>query len=386
MIAGPIGTFQYNGETINGVTLIDIVTQVASLPDDVDTIRIQYDTPGGEKQAGKNIYNYLLSIKKKYKLISEQIGMVGSIGTMPWFAADVRIATRGEDFFIHNPWTPNFSGDADALAQMSESLKETETELKQFYMTHTGFGEEAIAPLMKAETTFRDEAAVNMKFATELQEALKIAAYTMTKKNEQTLGQKVDALLAFIKNGFKDETALNMVVELEGSSDKLFIQTEDATKLEGMPVMTVDPATGAPTQVPAPDKEYVLKGMNKKITVAGGKVSKVEDVAPAAAPPVEGGETAIALSKSFDALSEAIKANKPVTKQELELMIATEITKLKSEIQSVHTPPIKKSETHDADVKEWDRSFRANEHVAMKKNEPEKYKKLFFAKYGKLPN
>lgn len=37
-------------------------------------------------------------------------------------------------------------------------------------------------------------------------------------------------------------------------------------------------------------------------------------------------------------------------------------------------------------AREWDRSFKAGEHLAMRRENPEKYKKLFFAKYGKEAN
>lgn len=37
-------------------------------------------------------------------------------------------------------------------------------------------------------------------------------------------------------------------------------------------------------------------------------------------------------------------------------------------------------------AKEWDRSFKANEHVAMKRDNPRKWETLFVAKYGKKPN
>jgi ATP-dependent protease ClpP protease subunit len=385
MFVGPIGDFELsNGEKIKGIQLLDIVTKVMSFPETVKTIRIQYDTPGGRKDVGKNIYNYLLSLKPKYRIISEQIGMVGSIGTMPWFAGDDRIATRGEDFLIHNPWVPQFSGDADGAEELATSLRQTESELKAFYMERTGITDEGISPLMKAETKFRDEKAVEMKFATHLQEAHKIAAYMKT----ETQSKFMSFLNAM--ESFFSRKELNMVVELEGGA-KIAFATEDASKLEGVPAFTVDEA-GNPSQVPAPDGDYKMTD-GKVVTVAGGVVTKVVDAAAPAAPPAPPAPPVafdeLAFVGKFDSILLAMREDaKERAKLEDRIVakVNEELTKLRSEIGGTHIPGTYKSENHTALVAEWERSYKANEHLAMRKNEPEKYKALYYAKFGKMPN
>lgn len=398
MIVGPIGSFKMNGKQVNGIQLVDIVAKVNALPPEVNTIRFLFDTLGGNSKTGDHMYDYIVSLKSNYEIIHEQIGIIGSIGTKIWFAADRRIATIGQDMFIHNPWIPNMSGDSDDMLEAHVELKALEENMAMFYSMHTGIPIEGIRPLMKAETTFPAEQALELKFATEIQKALNIAAYKMKKSTSQ----KFNELVVALKKVFSDEDVLNMVVELDGGT-KIAFATEDPANLVGVQAFTVDEA-GAQTQVPAPDGPYKLKD-GRTVTVAGGVVTAVTPAvappaapaAPAAAPvaappaptsppPVASAEEEGELVTKMDELIVAIKQGNKANQEAIMKAVDEKITAFKNEVKTVHVPLGYQSVKQIELAAEWDRSFKANEHVAMKKTNLEHWKTLYYAKYGKMPN
>lgn len=351
-IIGPIGSFEHNGKLINGIQLVDIVAQVSALPKETTELVVEFDTPGGMKDVGMAIYNYLKSIQPRIQVTSKQIGDIGSIGTVAWFAGTKRIAMKGKEFMIHNPWTLSASGDASQMAKVSESLKYSEEEMISFYSEQTGITKEGIAPLMKAETSFGADKAVELKFATEVYSLTQIAAYPNSNQNtsmEKSLKEKLLALFG------------------------VTVATAPPAELMGKPV-TVDGK-------PAVDGKY---------TVVGGVVTLLEEAqaTPAATPP--GGAAAppaamaevIALLKAQPSQEAAIAAAVKAAEDKLTL----EIVALKKSIKTGHVPAAFTPETKADDVKEWDRSFKANEHMAMRKDDPEKYQRIFYAKYGRMPN
>jgi ATP-dependent Clp protease protease subunit len=383
LIVGPIGQFQQgDGSFINGVTLLDVVGQVTSAPKGTDTIVVQIESGGGLKEVGDQIYQYLISLKKKYKVRTEQIGMIASIATKIFGAGDERVAMDGEMFMIHNPWTI-VQGDAEQLQQTADALKNAERELLSFYVSLTGIPEEGLIPLLNNETEFDANTAYKLHFATSIEQKsnLKIAAM----KND-SMNSLVNNLYAFLSrfNG----KPLATLVELEDSS-KLYFETEDLSKLEGTAVYQVD-AEGNPTTEPAPDGEHKLKD-GRTITVSGGKVAKVEPAS--AAPPAEAPKEAPAPSASeqalaakMDAIAAALGSIEIMSKDEIVKAIDERFVALRNDLKVRHTPRNFVPENSKMDAAEWDKAFKENRIAAMKKNEPEQYQRLFFAKYGKMPN
>lgn len=372
-IIGPIGNFTYKGKEISGVQLADVIAAVSSTPN-LKELTVEYDTPGGSVSVGKAIFSYLKSIQPRITVISKQIGDIGSIGTVAWFSGSKRIAAKGINpetkkpfqFMAHNPWTPHTEGNADEVQREVDALRITESEMTDFYAEQTGITKEGVAPLMKAEYSFPAERAVELKFATETYEAQNIAAYKPT-QNQMTPKDKeketlVDALLALIKG--KKETPIAIA---------------PPAALMGTPVMV--------NGVAAPDGLY---------TVVGGVVTALAEV-PATAgadnPDNAGTADPAAAAASTKKLDEMIALMKEQPKAEVLIaavnkLVDEKITGLKKQISGGggHVPEGFNPNTAVADAKEWDRSFRANEHKAMKRDNPEKYKALYYAKYGKVPN
>jgi ATP-dependent protease ClpP protease subunit len=375
VISSPIGVFQYKGKEIKGVTLLDIVTAVGVAPKGTEIIRVQIASSGGRVDVGNQIYNYLNALKGQYKIITEQIGYVASIATKIFGVGDEREGLEGENFMFHNPWT-QVVGDAAHLAEASAQLKIEEDELKNFYMALTGVNEEGIKPLMDAETEFSAEQAVQMGFATKLNKALKIAAF-MNKKTKTKVTGLLSQLLAYFTDSSKA-----MTLELEGGT-QLMIEAEDDSKLEGAPAFTIVEENGETSQVSAADGDYKLTD-GRTVTVAEGKVVKVT-AAPAAKKDDEEKEEDVALAAVIKNLTNVIAGQKN-SKAEIMAAIDAKFVELRNEIKTKHVPKGFKPETSADDAKEWDRAFKANEIKALKTNDPEKYQRIFYAKYGKMPN
>lgn len=386
LIVGPIGSFsQGNGNFVNGVTLLDVVSQVTAAPVGTDTITVQIESNGGLKDVGDQIYAYLVSLKSKYQVRTEQIGGIASIATKIFGAGDVRIALDGASFMIHNPWTVA-QGDAQEMQQTADALKVAENELLGFYVNLTGIPREGLIPLLNSETEFDAQTALKLHFATEIQtkQNLKIAAMKMDSRIENLLNHFASFVSKF------DKKVLNMVAELADGS-KLFIETSDLANLMEAGAYKVD-AQGNPTQEPAADGNYQLKD-GRTITISGGMITAVNGAqaqAPQAQPASNQGQSAnaaeTAMASKIDAILSALDGIQVMSKEEIVSAIDERFTQLRSELKVKHTPKgyVPENSTHDA--AEWDKAFKENRIAAMKKNDVETYQRLFFAKYGKMPN
>lgn len=381
MILGPIGQFQNgDGSWVNGVTLLDVVGQVTSAPKGTKTIVVQIESGGGLKDTGDQIYDYLVSLKKKYKIRTEQLGMIASISTKLFGAGDERVAMEGERFMIHNPWTI-VQGDADKVQKTADALKVAEEDLLSFYVELTGIPESGLIPLLDSETEFDAQTALKLNFATDIKtkQEIKIAAM------KQPL---LNSILSLI-NRFNGKI-LNTVVELEDSS-KIYFETEDLTKLEGTAVYKVD-EQGNPTQESAPDGTYKLKD-GRTITIAEGKVSSVSMPEEAMKKEEEEAkaeekkkEEEMVLNAKMDAIIKALDNLNVMSNEDIIKAIDERFNALKSELKVKHTPKAFNTESNKVDAHSWDVAFKENRISAMKKNDPEMYQRLFFAKYGKMPN
>ena len=379
MIVGAIGSFKFGDKQINGVDLLDIVSQVNSkVSDKTKSIVFKIASPGGVKSVGDSIYDYIVSLKAKYEITTEQIGDIYSIATKIYGAGTHRIALLDgkSKFMIHNPWT-EAQGDSSTMSRVASELKVEEDELKTFYMNLTGVSEEGILPLMRSETFFDAEKAVSLKFATESKTALKIAAYTMNKNEETKVIGLLDSILSLFKKG--NTAIVNMAAELEDGTSIEFA-TEDISKLEGVEAFTMTGEGETAAQVPAPDGVYTLKD-GRKVTVASGKVTVVE--VAQVEPPAD--TAAVALAAKIEELTNQIKAQKS-EKEEILAAVEKKITDLKSQIKSSHVPPGFKPSDSKTDALAWDTAFKENRIKGMKEADPEQYQRLFFAKYGKMPN
>lgn len=351
-LIGPIGSFVLNGEQTNGIQLKDVVAKFTQLPEGTKDVQIDIAGPGGVKSVGDSIYNFIKGENVKYNITMNQVGDIGSIMSRVWFGAPKRVALKGinpetnkpYEIFIHNPWT-EVRGDSKEIRRTLDGIEPEEAELRAFYMAETGISEEGIAPLLDSETGITAEEAVAMKFATSLREATTVIAY-MSKTNT-TMQDRLDKVLAAIEGAFAKGKAVEvkaLVMELEGDK-KIFIGTEDATKLEGMDAKTVDATGTAAGTENYPDGPAKLKD-GRTLTIAAGKVTKVD--APTAAPTtVPGATQATPAEQALNAFVEKLEAlftpkqeaaTVALKADDVKVIVATAVEDLKKSIKTTQKP------------------------------------------------
>lgn len=248
-INGLIGTiYNAQGEIAEkGVELIDVIKQVQNAPF-AEGFNVYINSEGGVVETGFEIYDYLRSIGKPINTIG--VGQVASIATVVFMAGDVRKLKQGTNFLIHLPMIgiDGFLNSQD-LEQAKLDLAPVEKKLIDFYKKTTGLSEEAIAPLLKRETSLNPSDAFDLKFATEYDvEFAKAVAYLkrdnlnndnqMTENDKSWIEEKFSGILNLIK-GKEPKKGFNVVALTKGA-----IVNVDVTDANGTIVTFPDVADG----------------------------------------------------------------------------------------------------------------------------------------------
>jgi len=164
-------------------TFLDLVQQVEAKKDTTQ-LNVVINSMGGYVEEGTEMYNYLLALKNKGVAVNTYAKEVcASIATKIFAAGSERILLGAPQFMIHNPFGAPNAGDADFIEAYSKALRNTETDLLNFYSEITGTSVEAIKPLMKKETFLTPEQAVNLGFATAIQQDIQVKAMAYFKTN-----------------------------------------------------------------------------------------------------------------------------------------------------------------------------------------------------------
>lgn len=310
------------GNIIPGVELLDVIAQVAKFPDTTNAIEVRIKSPGGVVTVGDAIYDYLDSLKKKYVVNTVQVGLLGSIATKIFMVGQDRKRDPRFSFIIHNPWNNPGPGDSKYQADNLEGLLSTESALRKFYMGITGLTEEAISPLMDAETDISPEHSIALKFATSLTQ-IPVMAKVVAGGKKLTWDERITAFRASITGNAVQALDLELADGSKAQSDAV-----DMTGLEGSTIMI----NGA---APA-DGDLSLKD-GTILSVSGGKVAKVTaapadpaaSTTPELAKKVDGIEAKI--SDLTEILGEFMEANK----NSVVASVAEAVTKVKTDTDAV---------------------------------------------------
>ena len=330
-LMGAIGTVKTGTGVVHGITLSSVIAKVAALPEGTTELVINIMGPGGVKETGDYIYNFLMSLKPEMRIIMNQVGDIGSIMSKIWFAGDERIALKGinpdtgkpYEIFIHNPWM-RVEGDAATMQAAINAVKPQEEELAKFYADHTGIPLEGISPMMAQQTGIDAEQPVAMKFATTFRESLSIAAFDMKfkKEDEQKLESVLDKVLNYFKSAVKAETPPAPPVAAAPAPPA-------APAPETTPMIGKSPMVDG---VALPDGEYYVKG---------GLIVSVS-------PLVAEGEMPAAMAANIAALETLLEeqAKKSVkTEAEILAMVNAEVAKqveaFKATFKTTHVPKYK---------------------------------------------
>lgn len=354
-IFGPIGKYEEDGK-LQGVSLLDVISQVKQFPADTQVAEVHIASPGGYVDEGDNIYNYLESLKKQYVVNTIQDGNIASIATKLFLVGMQRIADQKFDFMIHNPWVDPGPGDANHQADVLEGLLAEEEKLRKFYSKVLDITEEGLKPLMDQETTLTANQLISLGFATSLKANKPVMAMKTSKKDE-TLLQKAQALLKKIKGEKAQALDVQLMPGQPGAVLSVDAPNEDSligatAMLDGKPAPDGD-------YVAMPDAEDAPSTMGDTITVKGGVVTAVTEP-PDAQPAAKAIEAKVSnlekvVSQLTDAVTALLEANKAkseevVTKaveeadKKAEARIQAVVKTMKDEIGTIHLPKIKASE------------------------------------------
>ena len=256
-----------------GVVLLDVVEQAESNPKATE-FEVSINSPGGYVDIGDAIYNYLQSLKSKGKVTTIQNGIVGSIATKIFLAGDERLADERFQFWIHNPYKENVSGDSDQLMEMAKGLAETETELRQFYMTFTKISEHALDSLMKIETGLNADQCVKFGFATAKKPVQVLNIIKPTMKEEKSFMEHVKA--------FFTQAQVPPTQSMENGEEKPKEEEEKAEE-EMIPKSEVDALIAAAVQKALEEKAMEPGELEEEEMVAKSQVEPMIKAAVEAA-------------------------------------------------------------------------------------------------------
>lgn len=289
-----------------GVTAKSFVDELSQLPDNVKTINVHINSPGGDVQAGVNIANALRAETAKGRTVNTYVdGIAASIASVIAMAGSkVFIADNGL-MMIHNPYGVAL-GTSDDMRKSAEALDAVRGQIIATYQWHSSLETDAIATLMAAETWMTADEAIANGFATDKVTGLKAAALMDTKglAGLKIPAQFKDRISAFVKPEEKPAPAkaaasaadvlractaggcLELAEELVTAGATLeqvtarVTETKNAKAAENTRVMEIQ-ALCDKVKLPELARSYIAGGMTvdavkAQLTIVTAKLDKVE--------------------------------------------------------------------------------------------------------------
>lgn len=237
------GNIYIFGEIGVDTALLDVIAQVKKFPDATD-FNVYINSPGGFVDAGFDILNYLKSLGKPLAAIGR--GMVASIATVIFMAAEKRTIEPNTQFMIHLPWTEGV-GNASDLERYAKELRAVEKQLIDFYTKELSLTPEAIEPLLREETWLTEDQLKQLGFVNSDSVAVLAKAYYKPKNNKMTKEQK-NALSIFDKLAklLSGADAKNLVLQDSTGKEIDFPDVAEGNQVSVGDTATVDgqPASG----------------------------------------------------------------------------------------------------------------------------------------------
>ena len=187
---------------------------------DVSVIDVYINSYGGEVAEGLAIYNALK--RHKAKIRTHVDGFACSIASVIFMAGDERIMPSTSCLMIHNPWTVT-AGNAKELRKQAEDLDVIGECSINAYMEHVNISEDELKELLDNETWLSSKEAVELGFATEVDESEESDNVSQSVK-----GKVIEMLL---KNNVKQECNSDPLEETEEEPPKEEddVSTEDTS-------------------------------------------------------------------------------------------------------------------------------------------------------------
>ncbi len=182
-IYGPIGEFQTDGETVNGLKLLDVIMEVQSNP--ASTYYVHFNSPGGNVNEAELIQNYLTKLQERANVIAVGEGLVASAASKIYLSINKRSAKKEFKLMLHNPFG-GVQGDATSIESYAEEMRRLEKEYESYYSERLDIDSDTISSLMDKETYLTYEECKKLNIINhELIQTPAIIAVATTKKTEK---------------------------------------------------------------------------------------------------------------------------------------------------------------------------------------------------------
>lgn len=271
-INGAIGEFvDHDGNLIKGVTLVDIVAQVA-MQLKAKRFNVYINSEGGLVEEGFKIHDYLKNLDVPVDTIGH--GLVASMGTVIFMAGEKRTLLPNTEFMIHLP-NGGVSGDSQDIKEYSDYMQKEEKRSIKFYSENTKLKESTLLPLLKSETWLDPQKAFELGFSTEAPLERKAIAHFKSKSNnkmkkvknkkDKTGLSKKDRSIIMkgmkaLESIFGGETAKMLVIQNAEGDDVTFPEVEAMEDVAKGDKATVDGADAEGDHVFPDGKTYTFKG------------------------------------------------------------------------------------------------------------------------------
>lgn len=143
----------------------DVKNVIAELTDENEELRVIINSPGGDVQAGQEIYSILKDIKNPVTINVQSIA--ASAASMIAMAGDTVKMSPVALLMIHNASTCT-SGDYRDMQHTADVLQTVNTAIMQAYIAKTGKTEDELREMMDKETWLTANQCIEHGFADEI--------------------------------------------------------------------------------------------------------------------------------------------------------------------------------------------------------------------------
>lgn len=204
-----------------GVQASDFRTALAAVKS--STINVEINSPGGDVFAGVAIYNMLKASGKE--VVVKVMGVAASAASLIAMAGSKRQMPKNTMLMVHNPWSFAM-GNADELRDTADTLDKIGNSLLGTYMAATGMAEPEMKALLAKDTWLTADEALEMGFATEVTDEIKVSAKFDLARAE--LPAKVQAALGLSP---KAELTPEEIAAQEAETARLAAEEAEAARL-----------------------------------------------------------------------------------------------------------------------------------------------------------
>lgn len=163
-IYGDIASWSWIGGNISAANLSRQLEELG----DVSQINVHINSYGGDVAEGLAIYNALR--RHKAKVVTTCDGFACSIASVIFMAGDERLMSKASLLMIHNAWTSAYGVNANDLRKLAEDMDAITARSKAAYLDRISIDEDELSELMDAESWISPDDAVEMGFATGIEE------------------------------------------------------------------------------------------------------------------------------------------------------------------------------------------------------------------------